>query len=158
LTCAETVQNILKDKLEWKVVFGGSVRMNSKTILGYSHSLFRLKPDTGIFTGTHCMLYHSRAYDEIITLIDREVESGYHIDLLLCNFISPIMLSVPYLCLFASHDKSDVRLDKDTSTDFALLSEAHTLTLQFMNIWKQKETQKQKQKQEQQFETTNNNS
>ena len=142
-TCTETIECIFQQSYspQWKIIFGASVRMNFKCVVGYSSSLFRLRPETGIFTGTHCMIYHSSGYEEILKLIDDNLSSGYHIDLLLCQHIQPILLSVPYLCLFTENDMSDVRSNKDTSSDYSLLIEAHETALHFMNIWRRKNNQ-----------------
>lgn len=118
-------------KRPWSIVFGASVRIRPRDIKVVNETLLALKHPDGIFTGTHCMLYHSSIYDKVIQLIEEEsrIEYPYHLDLLLSSRINtpemPVLLSVPYLALFTEQDISDVRVGKDTSVDYQNITEAH---------------------------------
>jgi GR25 family glycosyltransferase involved in LPS biosynthesis len=151
--------NIMNDlkHVEWDIIFGATVRMGRKDATYFSDHLLCLTSPQGIFTGTHCMIYHSRSYKNIIKLIDDELKSNlpYHIDLLLStkyphnnnnnnhnnnhnnvhNNPKPnILLSVPFLALFNEHDVSDVRIGKDTQIDYDNVVYSQNKAIEMMNF------------------------
>lgn len=138
---ADEIWNAIQDELKeketvWKIIFGATVRLGRRGIKYHSPHLLALDQD-GIFTGTHCMVYHSRCYDEVIELIEKEVASPfpYHIDLLLSShkpFISSIYLMIPFIALFLEHDTSDIRQGKDTSIDYEQIVHANKMSQQLL--------------------------
>jgi len=124
----EIVSGVMQESIatRWKVIFGASLRVNQREVGMLSPHLVFLK-SRGILTGTHCMIYNSLAYDEIISIIDNELTSThpYHIDMLLCDKLnvakSNVLLAVPFIGHFTPNDKSDVRVGKDTSNDYQQL-------------------------------------
>ena len=117
------------ESVQWKVLFGGSVSIRPRDLSSFSPHLLKVVPPDGILTGTHCMVYHSRSYDELIQLITEEVKSPYpyHIDLLISSKCSPLFLAVPYLAMFKESDKSDVRVGRDTKVDYQNITNAQKI-------------------------------
>lgn len=115
----------------WSVLFGGSVRIRPRDVKKHSAHVLSLRTPDGIFTGTHCMVYHSRAYDDLLRIIETEVSdpNPFHLDLLISSKCSPIMLTVPYLALFKETDTSDVRVGRDTKVDYQNITEAQKMAL-----------------------------
>lgn len=133
-----SVMEELKDNATWNIIFGASVRVRPKDLNKYSPHLLGLRSPNGILTGTHCVLYHSRCYDAVIDMIDKEIQSDYpyHLDLLLSSKLKGIFLSVPYLALFAENDTSDVRVGKDTTVDYQNLMDAHKMASMLIASYK----------------------
>ena len=128
----EQVQSELESH-PWSVVFGASVRFRPKDFQKVSPHTLKLKCPNGIVTGTHCVVYHSRVYDEIIRLVEHEVMESYpfHLDLLLSSKLNspthPIVLTIPFMALITEQDTSDIRLGRDTSTVYRNIVEAQRM-------------------------------
>ena len=129
--------NELKTR-SWGVLFGATVRLRPRDVFKASPHLLKLKSPDGILTGTHCMLYNSGAYDQIINVINEEIVSPfpYHLDLLLSSKLNTpqceIYVAVPFLALFMEQDSSDVRPGRDTNADYANITSAHQLAKMFV--------------------------
>jgi hypothetical protein len=133
-------------QLEWQAVFGASVRVLRRDITPcvvppnprISTRLFALRPQ-GCFTGTHCMMYHQRAYDSILALVEQAQQTDplvpHHIDYMLSSTLTNVYLCVPFLAFYLEHDVSDVRLHKDTSQDYALICSADQQTTTWMSAY-----------------------
>lgn len=115
----------------WTVLFGGSVRIRPKDVKKHSSHLLDLRAPDGILTGTHCMVYHSRVYDDLIRIIETEVaeQHPFHLDLLISSKCSNVLLTVPYLALFKETDTSDVRVGRDTKVDYQNITEAQKMAI-----------------------------
>ena len=128
-TCLSELKNST-----WGVAFGATVQLRTGDFTRHSDHVLQLNPQ-GIVTGTHCVLYHSRAYQSVIRAIENEmaVEQPFHLDLLLSmqDAEFPLVLFVPFLALFTEHDTSDVRRGRDTRVDFRNITQAqqHALLL-----------------------------
>jgi GR25 family glycosyltransferase involved in LPS biosynthesis len=134
----DSTWNAVQSELEstpWSVLFGGSVRIRPRDVKKHSAHTLALRAPDGIFTGTHCMVYHSRAYDDLIRIIETEVSETYpfHLDLLISSKCSPIILTVPYLALFKEMDTSDVRVGRDTKIDYQNIIDAQKTSLTLMD-------------------------
>jgi GR25 family glycosyltransferase involved in LPS biosynthesis len=121
--------------VNWSILFGASVRIRPNDVKPFTSNLFKLNHPNGIFTGTHCMLYHSKSYDAILDCIAEECKSDfpYHLDLLLSTKLNtketPILLAIPFLALFTENDTSDIRIGKDTSIDYQNIVHAQQTAL-----------------------------
>lgn len=134
----DSTWNVVQSELAstpWSVLFGGSVQIRPRDVRKYSDHVLKLRTPDGIFTGTHCVIYHSRSYDDLIRIIEKEVAEThpFHLDLLISSKCAPVMLTVPYLALFKEMDTSDVRVGRDTKVDYQNITNAQktalTLTL-----------------------------
>ena len=126
---------------DWGVIFGATLTLNIRHTKYVSPRLLSLHKN-GIFTGTHCMIYHHQSYAEIINLIDEELLSAlpYHIDLLLSlKFNGPILLTVPFLALFTEHDFSNVRVGKETKLDYEKILSSRDQSQKIMNFFRQRQ-------------------
>jgi len=120
--------------VSWNVLFGASVRVRPRDLVSHSPHLLALRTPQGLLTGTHCMLYHRRAYDLLIHLLETEAVDPhpFHLDLLLSSRCSNLYLAVPYLALFSEVDTSDVRVGRDTRIDYQNILEAQALALRLI--------------------------
>ena len=125
------------EKRNWSTLFGATVTFQQKGFkkpnFEKNKHLLELK-NGGIMTGTHCIVYNSTYFDTIVELINKEIQTDapYHLDMLLSLNLPYIYLTVPYMALFVEHDTSDIRIGKNTSSDYQQVIEAQRKACEIM--------------------------
>lgn len=101
---------------KYNVVFGGCSQV--RNLKKFNQHFAKLN-SFSFATATHCMLYHARAYDELIRVLQKELTNTAlpsHVDLVICNSMNQIYVAYPFLAYYYA-SPSDIRRNRNDNPE-----------------------------------------
>lgn len=112
------------EEYAWDAIFLGAGRATGTVVVNEYAMKLAGSNVRRYVTGSHAVMYHSRAYAELIRLFERDQEGMVHVDLIISTELpaSTVLLACPYIAEFID-SSSDVRTKSSAINDIAHFKE-----------------------------------
>ena len=112
------------EEYSWNAIFLGAGRAIGTVVVNECTMKLSGGNAGRYITGSHAVMYHSRAYAELIRLFEREQEGMVHVDLIISTELpaSTVFLAFPFIAEFID-SSSDVRKGSTAVHDIAHFKE-----------------------------------